>query len=250
MTLSIRSVSSQDNCHITLPGSFQPATAEVKTKIGDILGKYGLKAGDTTTTEEPAKTEEPAETDETPTTKTPFTKDTGDASAIASFLGVDSLEDLIKKLQEMLNKQKTARAELDEKKSSMGIKYADARKTMEEIEEKYHAGVNIKDFLKTDVLKKDENGKYIFNFWGNFNPYTIPEPDRSKYLQALAACIEIENENPELASNAGCHTKYPDKASQPDFRTDITKLYLEKEKGSGQDLITYEEQPLQNYVKA
>jgi hypothetical protein len=196
MTLSISG--EQNNYHVILPGTFKPVTAESKGLIGELLDKYGKVVKD----EEPVKTKEVGETEETPSTEIPVVKDTGDID-LPNLFGVRNLEDLIKKLQEILNKQKNARAELDEKESSMGIKYADAKKVIEEIEAKYQKG----------ALIKYEDGKYSFNFGKAFDPFSLPEPDRARYLQALAACIEIENANPELAANAGCQTEYPEKSN-------------------------------------
>lgn len=108
--------------------------------------------------------------------------------------GTKNLDELIKKLQEIKAKQDAALEKLDKKKSSMGITYAEARKTMEEIEAKH---------------KQDTNPLLMFLNMKKFDPNKLEEPDKSRYFQAMAACIEIENANKDLAMEAGRHTTYP-----------------------------------------
>ncbi len=110
--------------------------------------------------------------------------------------GIGNLDELIKKLTELKEKRDAALEKLDKKKSSMGITYAEARKTMEEIEAKHKSNTN--PLLM--VLKMQK-----------FDPNKLEEPDKSRYFQAMAACIEIENANKDLAMEAGRHTEYPNK---------------------------------------
>ncbi len=113
---------------------------------------------------------------------------------IGIWSGTENLDELIKKLTELKEKRDAALEKLDKKKSSMGITYAEARKTMEEIEAKH---------------KQDTNPLLMFLKMQKFDPSKLEEPDKSRYFQAMAACIEIENANQDLAMEAGRHTEYP-----------------------------------------
>ena len=122
------------------------------------------------------------------------------------------VEKIIKGMLEKLNKKpvsqeekEKAYKELENKESSMGIKYKDAVATMKEIKEKYTKNHPFAKFLTSFNLWDKNN-----NILKLFNPEKLEEPDKSRYYQAMAACIEIEEANKDLATTAGCDTKYPD----------------------------------------
>ncbi len=136
--------------------------------------------------------------------------------------GNENLDELIKKLQELKAKQDAALEKLDQKKSSMGITYAEARKTMEEIEAKH---------------KQNNNPILMMLAMQKFDPTKLEEPDKSRYFQAMAACIEIENANPDLAMEAGRHTKYPNE--KDNWLADVSKITIGNFKPEKPDILPY-----------
>lgn len=123
---------------------------------------------------------------------------------------MEYIENLIKELKgPNVNKEEKAKAyaELEEKVSSMGIKYKDAVATIKEIESKYTMKFD-------DFFKNNSNFQNVLKDFFKFNPENLQEPDKSRYYQAKAACIEIEQANKELAAKAGCNTQYPSQSEE------------------------------------
>ncbi len=89
-----------------------------------------------------------------------------------------------------------ARAQLDDKVSSTGIKYSDAEKRIQKIRDKYKNDENVNPYDPTIKCYGHEQKRI-------FTPYQLPEPDRSQYYEALCAKLEIEMNNSELVEKAG-----------------------------------------------
>lgn len=96
--------------------------------------------------------------------------------------------------------QKAARNKLDEKNSSSGIKYKDAKNTLAEITEKYKDNPDCRSKFESEQPKNI--AIYILPH-EDFDPYKLPEPDKTKYFEALDAAIEIEKQNSALVQKAG-----------------------------------------------
>lgn len=114
------------------------------------------------------------------------------------------MSDLLKKAglkpaeTELTEKQKAAREKLDEKQASTGVKYKDAKATLSELKEKY------KDSCISAFESQQPKDIQIYIMpYEAFDPYKIPEPDRTAYFDALAAVNEIEESNSALLSQAG-----------------------------------------------
>ncbi len=118
--------------------------------------------------------------------------------------GYDSgnIPDVLKKLvgaePELTEKQKAARAKLDEKQSSTGVKYKDAKAVIDQLTEKY------KDSCKSMFESEQSKIYAIYKLpYEAFDPYKIPEPDKTAYFEALAAITEIEQQNSALLQQGG-----------------------------------------------
>ena len=116
----------------------------------------------------------------------------------------EGLADVLKraggiKAEEPTEKQKAARAKLDEKQSSTGVKYKDAKAVINQLTEKY------KDSCRSEFeSQQPTNGILIYIMpYEAFDPYKIPEPDRTAYFDALAAVTEIEQQNSALLQQGG-----------------------------------------------
>ena len=102
------------------------------------------------------------------------------------------------KPEEPTEKQKAARAKLDEKQSSTGVKYKDAKAVIAQLTEKY------KDSCRSEFESKQPTGILIYIMpYEAFDPYKIPEPDKTAYFDALAVITEIEQQNSALLQQAG-----------------------------------------------
>lgn len=116
----------------------------------------------------------------------------------------DKFSPLLEKLgikgkdKELTEKEKQARAKLDEKQSSTGIKYKDAKAKVEELKAKYQDSCR----SKFESKQPEEILIYIEPYEA-FDPYLIPEPDRSAYFDALNSMQEIESANSALVSQGG-----------------------------------------------
>ncbi len=119
---------------------------------------------------------------------------------------------------ELSEAQKAARNKLDEKTSSTGIKYKDAKNTLAEIVDKYKDNPDCKSMVES------EQPKYIYSYimpHEVFDPYKLPEPDKTKYFEALEAAIEIENQNSALVQKAGLgKTQRPEQEMRPIYYKD------------------------------
>lgn len=99
---------------------------------------------------------------------------------------------------ELTEKQKAARSKLDEKQSSTGVKYKDAKAVIAQLTEKY------KDSCRSEFESKQPTGILIYIMpYEAFDPYKIPEPDKTAYFDALAVITEIEQQNSALLQQAG-----------------------------------------------
>ena len=113
------------------------------------------------------------------------------------------LEEAIAKLTgnnkpELTEKQKAARAKLDEKQSSTGVSYKEAQALISELTEKY------KDSCVSKFESPQPKDLAIYMApYEAFDPYKIPEPDRTAYFDALASIHEIEAENSALVKQGG-----------------------------------------------
>lgn len=114
------------------------------------------------------------------------------------------ISDMLKKLglkpggAELTEKQKAAREKLDEKQASTGVKYKDAKATLSQLQEKYKDSCRSK--FESDQPKDIQI--YIMPYEA-FDPYKIPEPDKTAYFDALAAINEIEESNSALLAQGG-----------------------------------------------
>lgn len=113
------------------------------------------------------------------------------------------LEEAIAKLTgnnkpELTEKQKAARAKLDEKQSSTGVSYKDANALISQLTEKYKDSC----VSKFESPQSKELAIYVAPYEA-FDPYKIPEPDRTAYFDALASIHEIEAENSALVAQGG-----------------------------------------------
>lgn len=102
--------------------------------------------------------------------------------------------------QEPTEKQKAARQKLDEKQSSTGVTYKDAKAVISNLTEKYKNDPSCKSKFESEQPKN--TAQYIMPYEG-FDPYKIPEPDRSAYFEALASVNEIEKNNSALLAQGG-----------------------------------------------
>lgn len=104
--------------------------------------------------------------------------------------------------------QKEARAELNQKQSSIGMTYADAKAKVAEILQKYPNCYDIIEIPYNNKEHADENGAYTLEYRSPeqrkvFNPDKLPEPARTEYKEAMASMTEIENANSALAQKGG-----------------------------------------------
>ena len=88
--------------------------------------------------------------------------------------------------------------ELDNKKASNGMTYAEARDNIYRIK-KYYMGK--KETCKTTTPADERFG--IPEFYFGLDPEKLPEKDKEIFYHAKAAIEEIEHANPELAVRAG-----------------------------------------------
>lgn len=124
-------------------------------------------------------------------------------SKLPEFLTVDlsKIKKAITGLTETVEpteKEKAARAKLDEKVSSTGVKYKDAKAQLEKLQKQYEASCRSKF-----ESKQPENITVYIAPYEGFDPYKIPEPDKTAYFEALACVMEIEKSNSALVAQAG-----------------------------------------------
>ena len=119
----------------------------------------------------------------------------------------DIIADLTGKNEDKLTaEQKEARAEMNSKKSSIGISYADAKAKIAEILQKYS---NCYDEVEnSNEAPSDEKGEVNLTYRKPtktkvFNPDKLPEPAKTEYKEAMASMQEIENANPALSQKGG-----------------------------------------------
>ena len=118
-----------------------------------------------------------------------------DAGWLLENLGINTAS----KPEEPTEKQKAAREKLDDKQASTGMKYKDAKSTLAQLREKY------KDTCTSEFeSEQPKDGRQIYIMpYTAFDPYKIPEPDKSAYFEALAAVNEVEESNSALLAQAG-----------------------------------------------
>jgi len=150
-----------------------------------------------------------------------------DISEMRTKLGEDELTPVPTPEQEA--KKAEAKAKLDDKESSTGIKYKDAAKTIADIEAQY----NSDEYFEEEVI--DDKMKKLSEFIGNpikprkhFAPDKLPEPARTQYKEAKAAKTEIEQNNRALAQQAGIKVADRDAAgtSKPSRFEEISDIAL------------------------
>lgn len=106
----------------------------------------------------------------------------------------------------LTSEQKEARTKLNQKQSSIGMTYAEAKAKVAKILQEY--GHCYDEVEASDESQSGEND-YTFAIFmlpqktKVFNPDKLPEPARTEYKEAMAAMTEIENANPELAEKGG-----------------------------------------------
>lgn len=116
----------------------------------------------------------------------------GDFAVLLEKLGIKGKD------KELTEKQKQARAKLDEKTASTGIKYKDAKSKVEELKAKYQ------DSCRSKFESQQPKDIYIYIApYEDFDPYKIPEPDKSAYFEALNSIQEIEGSNSALLAQGG-----------------------------------------------
>lgn len=95
-------------------------------------------------------------------------------------------------------KQKAARAKMDEKVSSTGVKYKDAKAVLDELTDKYGKD---KEYQSEFYALPTEHA--VIRTHKAFDPYKLPEPDKSAYFEALQSVLEIEDANSALQAQTG-----------------------------------------------
>ena len=111
-------------------------------------------------------------------------------------------------------KQKAAQEKLNAKTSSTGQTYKEANAKLAELREKH------KNCTSMFEQKQPELIAIYYPPVEGFDPYKMPEPDKSAYFEALESVIEIEEANSALLKQAGlqptgrpsqdyAHTKMP-----------------------------------------
>lgn len=118
--------------------------------------------------------------------------------------GNDKLAELMKKAglvkeKEVTEKQQAAREQLNDKVSSTGMRYEDAKNTLDEIVEKY------KDDPKCQSKFESKQPKDIAIYvlpQEKFDPHKLPEPARTQYFEALDSVKEIQEKNSALVKQA------------------------------------------------
>lgn len=98
-------------------------------------------------------------------------------------------------------KQKAARQKLDEKVSSTGMNYKDAKAAISKLKEKYGKDEKYQSKFESEQ-PKDGRMSYILPYKA-FDPHKLPEPAKSEYFEALATMQEIEGANSALLQQAG-----------------------------------------------
>ena len=137
----------------------------------------------------------------------------------------DYIADITGKNDDKLTaEQKEARAELNQKQSSIGMTYADAKAKVAEILQKYP-----ECFDEIEISQEPQPGKNGFVPMIHreptkiklFNPDKLPEPAKTEYKEAVASMAEIENNNSALAQKGGIN-KTP--ISNPKIDTILPRL--------------------------
>lgn len=105
---------------------------------------------------------------------------------------------LIKK-EELTETQKAAREQLNDKVSSTGVRYEDAKKTLDEIVEKYKNDPKYQS--KFESVQSKDRAIYIPPREA-FDPYKLPEPARTQYFDSLNCLQEIQKKNSALVKLA------------------------------------------------
>jgi len=106
----------------------------------------------------------------------------------------------IGKTVELSEKQKAARAKLDEKTSSSGAKYKDSQAKLAELKKKYENNPACQSEFESIQPKNLEIYRLPYKA---FDPYKMPEPDRTAYFEALESVNEIEKKNSALMEQGG-----------------------------------------------
>lgn len=121
------------------------------------------------------------------------------------------------KEKELSEKQKAAIAKLDDKQSSTGVTYKDASDIITKLTEKYG---NDKQCQSKFESKQPENISIYIAPYEAFDPYKIPEPDKSAYFEALESVMEIEDANSALLQQTGLNpTAMPSQNYSDNFTT-------------------------------
>lgn len=100
---------------------------------------------------------------------------------------------------EPTEKQRVARAKLDTKISSTGVKYKDAKAVISQLTDKYK---DDKNYQSTFNISSDDEYA-VLKLQTKFDPFKLPEPDKSAYFEALESVIEIEDANSALQAQTG-----------------------------------------------
>ena len=104
--------------------------------------------------------------------------------------------------------QKSARAKLNEKVSSTGMSYKDAKATIENITKQYK---NNPDYQSEFAQEQHKSLNIYYPPVKAFDPYKLKGADREVYFKALSAIHEIETANYALLTQAGLEpTKDPE----------------------------------------
>lgn len=142
-------------------------------------------------------------------------------SANNLIVGGKSIENVIANLtgrnDNKLNaEQREARKELDEKKSSTGVTYAEAKKKVSEILEKYPNCYEEKEISneQNDAINRTRMIYVQPTKVKEFNPNLLPEPARTEYKENKACMLEIENTNLALAKKAGIEVEEINKEAE------------------------------------
>ncbi len=101
---------------------------------------------------------------------------------------------------ELTEKQKAAREQLNDKVSSTGVRYEDAKNILSEIEAKYKDDPNCQSMFNSH---QPTNIALYIAPRSAFDPYKLPEPAKTEYFDALTCVQEIQEKNSALVKQAG-----------------------------------------------
>lgn len=205
--------------------------SEFKSEHREILTTYTYNAFDSNKLPEPSKTEykealaakEEIENNNSELMKKAglksYTKSLPKKEPESSIQWPNNIISALKK-EKPTEKQLNARTKFNELTSSTGVKYQDAKTTLNNLKEKYKNNPSCQSEFES---KQPSNIYSYIPPHKEFDAYKLPEPDKSLYFKALKAAQEIEHKNSALLAQAGLNeTESP---LSPYSLKDINVLY-------------------------